>query len=472
MYHHRESKVIRRLLTSTTAVALSGTFYMPCRAEPSRLTTAHRTSSEDLAFVSKTFDHPPPKKALKKAPTDVQIYELNNSSLRDRSAFLLVHGLRGEHYPNFRWQKVVDQLTANKTFRSRYKIYFVRYSTKERLETSVPKFRTALHRLYTATNKRPITMMALSMGGNVAYESMLEPEIASTVRLLIALGTPFHGSPLFSEDWMQYSLYKKLAWPWTRVDHALALKLYFNRNRNLLADLSWDGQDNSVPTPGKFKSKLLFGPHGNLDKATINERLAEINDNHQHLKKKLVTYSGYLHNPYLDNSKAARYIESAAMYPVTLVSMRVPAHLAREHPVLEMLNHDIASIYVNDNWRKKSQPSPFIYALNDGITPVSSALFLPKQVLADTPLANSSDIKNLRGKTDVRLARVFKNIDHLTYIDGFRPFRASEKIKDELNPDDGEKEIWQWLVDDILNTTDVAAHIAKDTDSKPDKVSD
>lgn len=471
MYQIRKSKALVRLFAFTSAVAMfSSTFYMPCGAEPSRLTTAHHNSAEDLAFVSKTFDHLPAKKDLKTQPDDVEIYELNSAPLRDRTPFLLVHGLRGEHYSYFRWQKVVDHLTRSSAFKSRYKVYFARYSTKERLDRTVPKFRMALDRLYKASKKRPITMFALSMGGNVAYESMLDPETAAKVNVLFALGTPFHGSPLFSEDWMQYSLYKKLAWPWTRIDHALAIRLYFKRNQNLLADLSWDGVDNSVPAPGKFRSRLPLGPKGNLTEAdTVNERLAEINDKSKDLKKKLIAYSGYLHNPYLDNGKAARYIESAAMYPVTLVSMRLPAHLAREHPVLEMLNRDIASTYVNDVWQKKAQKSPFIYALNDGITPVSSALFLPREFLVETPMANTTDIEKVKGNTDVRLARVFKNIDHLTYIDGFRPFGASEKIRDDLNPSEGEKEIFQWMLEDILNTNDVAAHIAE-TEVKGEKV--
>ena len=301
------------------------------------------------------------------------------------------------------------------------------------------------------------------MGGNVVYESMLDPSLERKIRVLMTMGTPFHGSPLFCEDWMQYSLYKRLSWPWTRIDHSLAIRLYFNRNRNLLEDLSWDDSDRGIPDVGKFRSSLPLGPRGDLTVAdTLNERLKEININHRHLKKKLITYGGYLDNPYLD-SKAIRFIESAAMYPVTLLWVKFPAHLAREHPVLRVLNRDIACVSVTKEWKSKEK-SPFLYALNDGITPLASALFLPEEVLSQTALTVDADIEKIKDKTDVRLARVFKNIDHLTYIDGFRPLGSNAQLKDSLNPKDGGKTIFEWILSDILDTESSVPNLASDSD--------
>src|SRR5690606_1371198 len=102
-------------------------------------------------------------------------------------------------------------------------------------------------------------------------------------------------------NWLQYSLYKRLSLPLTRIDHSLALRLYFNRNKNLVADLGWDNLDEAVPFPGEFKSKLPFGPKGVLNEKTgVNKRLQKINVGHPEIKSKLITYATYLKNPYLE----------------------------------------------------------------------------------------------------------------------------------------------------------------------------
>lgn len=454
----------RSLLCSVLiAILASGTSFIPASAKPSRLTSSPTCKSDDLAFISSSFELVPPRKKLKKTPSQVKIFDYDGTPLGNRAPLLLVHGLRGEFYPTFRWQKVAMSLTASRSFNQKYKIYLARYSTLHRLDGVIGNFRNEIDKLYRASRHQKITLVALSMGGNLCYESLLDPKTNSKVAALVTMGTPFHGSPLFSSNWLQYSLYKRLSLPLTRIDHSLALRLYFNRNKNLVADLGWDNLDEAVPFPGEFKSKLPFGPKGVLNEKTgVNKRLQKINVGHPEIKSKLITYATYLKNPYLE-PLPMRYIEKTLMYPITLFWVKFPAHLAREHAVLTMLNHDIACVDVTESWKKKAE-SPFHYALNDGITPVASALFLPPKVLQDIPLSSEKGLALLRNKTDVRIARVFKDADHLTYIDGYRPLSASQKIQDELHPDEGEKEIFDWIVSDLLSLTTGQNHVAEETE--------
>mgnify|MGYP000022239028 FL=1 len=143
-------------------------------ASPARLTTRQdvaQPSSVLYGSVSDRFASLPAGKKQRKRPTDVKIYEYDQKPLGDRSPLLLVHGLRGEYYPYFRWQKVADKLAKSDVFSSKYKIYLVRYSSLDRFDHVLPKFKDALTSLYSAAKQRPITMVALSMGGNIAYES-------------------------------------------------------------------------------------------------------------------------------------------------------------------------------------------------------------------------------------------------------------------------------------------------------------
>ncbi len=434
---------------------------MPANADVPRLTTAQNCKSQNFGLISDSFDLLPAGKKLRKSPEEVTIYEYDQAPLGNRSPLLFVHGLRGEFYSSFRWQKVAERFKANPDFDKTYKIYMCRYPTLVRLEKVTPKFAKAVDRLYAACNNKPITVVALSMGGNLVYESMLDPAVEPQIKAVMALGTPFHGSPLFSSNWMQYSIYKRLSMPWTRIDHSLALRLYFDNNKNLLEDLSWDDFDNAIPEVGKFRSKLPFGPHGVLTlDDTVNTRLRDIIDKHKRVKTKFITYGGYLHNPYFGPAPL-RYIENTALYPITFCTVKLPAHFAREHPVLKMLNRDIAAVDVRKEWKQTAKP-PFLYALNDGITPLASALFLPTDVLKSTALVSPPEVAKLRGKTDVKLARAFGNIDHLTYIDGYRPITELPKMKDDLNPELGEKDIFAWMLGDVLSLARGDGRVADD----------
>ncbi|QQR59397.1 MAG: hypothetical protein IPG59_07880 [Candidatus Melainabacteria bacterium] len=447
---------------ATTLLSLSA--FMPVLAEDSRLTSkdaelnvvvdASKNSSEsnETQTLSSEYKLPPlDPKFLKKEAKGVEFYQYDKTPLGDRKPLLMVHGLRGEFLPYFRWQHVIGHITKDSGIHSTYKVFLARYPTLTRVKTTVPAFRDQLTRLYNACGQKPITMVALSMGGNVAYEAMVVPEVSDKVKVLLAMGTMFHGSPLFSSDWMQYSIYKRLSWPWTRIDHSLALKLYFDRNENLLQDFAWDDIDGAVPIwAGKFKSRLLLGPKGELSSAnSINTRLKELNETTTHVKNKVIAYGGYLLNPYLEPT-ALRYIENTATYPITFFTTKMPAHLAREHPALGLLNRDIAAVQINPDL-KHSAKTPFFYALNDGITPISSALFLPEATMRSIYVVDEKNVAALIGKTDVKRARAFRNIDHLTFIDAKRPLGLSPKLKDELNPDAEEKHIFDWIRADLLH---------------------
>ncbi len=466
MYHLDRVLTTKAISAIACAVLISGSIQLPGECAKRRLATASGAQAEVIQEPERVLSSdkmPMSKKILRVRPNVVKIYEYDNTPLGDREPLLFVHGLRGELYPHFRWPKVLHEMKNKKDLHARYKIYLARYSTQDRIDSTVHEYRKAIARLYEVTGNRPVTVVALSMGGNLAYQGMVDKETDSKIRALLTMGTMYHGSPLFTIDWMQYSLYKRLCWPLTRLDHSLAYRLYFNKNKNLVSDFSWDDTDNTMPNVGRFRSKLLFGPKGQLTLVQdVNNRLARLNAEPTS-KKKIIAYSGYLINPYMHPS-AERIIENTFMYPVTFVTQKFPAHLAREHPVLGFMNRDIANIATSRD-SAKAAGTPFIFGLNDGITPVTSAICLPEEAMKSALIAKEVDIPKLKNMVDVGTARVFRNIDHLTFIDGYRPVTASSLIKDELNPDDGTRTMWDWLLYDLLHSEQVNGQLAKETEA-------
>ncbi|MBU6450737.1 MAG: hypothetical protein KGS72_03085 [Cyanobacteria bacterium REEB67] len=399
-----------------------------------------------------TYSLPPTGRDLKQRPTDVQIYERDTTPLGDRSPFLMVHGLRGEYQPAFRWQKLQDYLTKSPAFNTRYKIYTMRYSSLDRIGFNLDSYKNAFARLYDNCQQRPITVLALSMGGNLAYEAMTDKTIEAKTQRLFTFGTPFHGSPLFAGEWLDYSIYRRFSFPWTRVERKLTYQFYFRENKQLRDDLSWDNVDNAIPNPGKFRSLLPLGPSGELTVGnTTNERLIQVNERPVD-KRKLVTYGGYMLNPYLAR-RDKRILESPFLYPFFAFFTSFPAHFGREHAALSLINKDMSCVQTTKEVEQKAG-SPFIYVLNDGIAPLSSAIFLPKEAAREQYLAFENDVEKLKNKVDVGQARVFRNIDHLTFI-GSKPKTKITAalhfpLKDELNPQDQPREMFAWILDDVL----------------------
>jgi hypothetical protein len=301
----------------------------------------------------------------------------------------------------------------------------------------------------------------LSIGGNLVFDAMLDPEVDRKIRMLMTLGTPFHGSPLFSSDWFKYGLYKSPTLPLTRIDRAIAYHFYFRRNPNLLKDYPWDNCDSAIPNIGHFASLLPFGPKGDLTADTAENKALNAFADSNFDRKKLIAYSGYLLNPYL-LPQPARFISSRLMAPLSLIKIEIPSHMGKEHPVLKMLNRHIATVVANKQASTHAK-TKFVYGLNDGIAPLSSALFIASKYTYEQPVAQECDIAKIKDVIDVRTARVFRNIDHLSFIDNNRRvFATNSTVHDELNRGAGRRDIFNWMLLDISQCQDGDSRLAKE----------
>jgi hypothetical protein len=469
MYHQRRNWAWRLLFSTFASLSLvCATTWQPQAAFAQGDKASSGLTGRLVETRALTFPLVPAQQRLKDKPERAKIYQLDLKPLGDRRPLLMVHGLRGESRKLFRWDHVLKRLQSSSEFNDRFKIYFLRYDSTASLRTSIPQFKEELLRLRDSSGGKPVSILALSLGGNLVEQAILDPQINSAIQVVFTLGTPFHGSPLFCADWYQYSLYKNLSFPWTRVDHSLAYRFYFHCNPNLLEELEWDNADGYIPDAGRFRSLLPLGPKGNLTVANAqNDRLLKLNRESTPDKSKFITYAGYLLNPYLLPS-LKRQIETTVMAPYTYLTVKVPAHLAREHPVLKMLNHEISRTIPREGQDPKPDNWPHIYGLNDGIAPVNSAIFLPSEALKANPVDNEDDVPRLRAAADVKLARVFRNIDHLTFVDGYRPASSSPLLRDELNPQDGYRQMFDWILSDLLHSEPLPDHLAREAQRTPD----
>jgi len=442
MYHQARFLVLIWLVTALAWTASPGVAADQQKGE-------QPTPAQDPAALN--IPIPPVGKQLQVRPTRGTIYQVDRQPLQQRSPLLLVHGGAGEGKPLCRWGKVIDRFSSEPGFNRKYKIFLYRYNSSANLSESVPQFREALLQFHEAIGKKPITILALSMGGNLCQGALVDEDVDEVVDLVLAMGTPFHGSPLFSADWFQYSLSKSRLMPWARPVHSLDLRLYFAAHKNYLEDLKWDNLDNIIPEVGRFRSKLPIAPRGVLTPArAANPELAKINTESGLDKEKFIAYGGYLLNPYLMRP-GQRKLEKTILAPYRYVTVKVATQLGREHAALKLLNQEMSTMAVNPNASLVGPPSRQTFDLNDGITPLSSAMFLPPEVMKECPILHEEDLPRLRSATDVHLARVFRGIDHVTYLDGRPPHRGSPNLCDQLHPEQGQRPIIDWMLVDLMN---------------------
>lgn len=386
-----------------------------------------------------------PDQILKEKPQRLEIFQQSKEPLKDRKILLLIHGGGGEFQSMLRWDKVLEYFDKSAQFQKTFKVFMLRYDTGDSLNDEIEQAKKLIPELAKAAGK-PVTILALSMGGNVVQGALADPDVDQYVERALCMGTPFHGSPLFSADWYQYSLLKHKFGPMTRMFDAIDYRMYFSKHKNYQADLKWDNLDGGIPSIGAFKGITPLGPKGVLEPARDSSNvLRKINEQGVN-KAKIVAYAGYLLNAEIIAMTKKRRLESYLLAPYRFFTVRMPAQLGREQPALKVLSTKIGKVSAEDDTGVSLRK----FALNDGITPITSALFLAPNVVREYPILKEDDLPSLRPHVDVKLGRVFRNIDHVTFVEGIPPHRGSKFIKDELHPEDGTHTIFDWMLDELL----------------------
>jgi hypothetical protein len=381
----------------------------------------------------------PPKQVLKSAPTAVEIYQYDASPMGSRQPVLLVHGLKDEHVRMFNWQQTCQYLTSSQEFRQRYKIYLARFDTHASAQKSAEAFKPAIKEL-ASEQKHPVIVVALSIAGNVVRNAMADRSVDRSVDRLITLGTPFRGSPLFSKEWMQYSMLKGHKLSVGHFDRYVAYKIYFHLHSNLLSDYYWDNCDQRIPSIGRYQFRFPITARGFLSPPAVPPPGASISSS----RNKIIAYAAYLqYQPAAERQQngAYRIVQATQSFWTTTI----PAHLGRQHAVLRLLNPLISSVVQNSPNQQSA------YVLNDGITTLVSAVSLPESAALKNSIDGSVNSAVLASQVDLRKTRIFAGADHLTFIDGRRPRGLPAEIPDQLSPNEKPRSMFAWLLTDILN---------------------
>lgn len=204
-----------------------------------------------------------------------------------------------------------------------------------------------------------------------------------------------------------------------------------------------------------------FGPSGILSVAAdANTRINKLNLEHPADKTKFITYAGYLKNVPIEKKGLLSGVRYFLFVNYLYPSAILPTIISDKHRLLRIINSESSRMVC------KQEPGSqryYAYAMNDGVTPIISALFLPNSYCQDHHFTDEDSLKYLPAALDVSKARVFRDVDHISFVDGVHPFFKSGLVEDKLHPNEAKRTIFDWILSDLMEKAPHAGELPAGT---------
>jgi len=419
-------------------------------------------------------------------PNDLVPYK--NDALGDRQPLVLVHGIGGTEGSRFyNWDNFLAYTDNNLAFQSRYKIYLFVYNSEKSVAFLSSQLQGALKDLVHDTravgSEKNYRIVAYSEGGLLVRNALQDPIANAHAEKVITIATPFHGSPLASPDWFKEQLVQDSVLSPVRISHKIAYWVAAKKHPSFIHDFQWDNFDGSIPaanyhpnddavndyaleqkknfiTYGSFFGEEAAAADALTSELAIKEPLPKEKVKFKNLFRKniLFTYvnktisklpfgvpfkrreAGMVASAVVSDQEAAEIQENAQDTGITAVDKPgVPSLSTTPLP--------------NDQTLVVSKLTPVqsIMPYNDGISPISSSLWLgrftPNFSTVKDPMARVwAALKSLKG---TQQARLFPGMDHRNWMDG-ETRTDSIQVRDLLNPDEKAKSVFDWILYDLM----------------------
>jgi hypothetical protein len=408
------------------------------------------------------------------------LYAFNKAPLAQRIPVILIPGRAEEYQRNAWWLMLQWASEADPEFVKRFKLYVYLYDSNDPLTKQANGFiHDVKARFAQRLNqpKQPLVLVTYSLGGLIAREAMSDSAILKGVHTMFALGVPFHGSPIFEQDWFSYYLGTRHFSPLRRAWDQAAYKVYLSDKSNLTPGMRWDNFDRSLARFDLANETSLGRTVSHQAKAhRINQLMGQLDGNIANrltnslpantlvtqqaqitaLKQKTIVYACYLKNRFIANNQGnANGLQalpkavgkSAKALPSLFFGSFFPFYVFSVHWVLQFTNDQLT------NLPTYTPEAPFgknnrLYAYNDGVVPLSSALYLPPNT---TPYYG--DPRTLAHYIDVKQARVFSGLDHVE-LGEYTDKPNSIISADLLHPTEAKRSPNAWLLHDIKHLFD------------------
>ncbi len=378
------------------------------------------------------------------------------SKIDSRTPLILIHGIGGRESASFKWDNFLEYAEQHPEFRERFRVYLFEYDTSR----SVPEISTAIRdtlRTFLAENNYPkFRVLAFSEGGLVYRNAMQDPIIFRHTDKVVTVASPFHGSPLANEDWLSSQLKDKRISLMT-LTHKLSYAIVEMKHPSFREDFHWQELDDTGSQPQKqyaLESHHNFIAYGSY--FGVNNRQHEQLFRELEIRQSAPDEDRKLRNFF--NKHLVFDLVQNALTRIAEVNMKLALKARQMLPIpgTSDENTDATAIAGGAaNIENSAQPLGMITPLllyNDGISPISSSLWLGRYTSRFTMLPDTGDrdwaaLRSLKGK---HKARLFHSMDHANWMDGRN--RSSEaRLHDLLNPQEPPKTVFEWYMHDLTS---------------------
>lgn len=390
-----------------------------------------------------------------------QLVPYSNEPLADQTPLILLHGIGGEDDQKFaNWDRFLAYTDANPDFQKRFKVYLFRYDSQESVDRVAQVLRATLQMFIRSEHPKPFRVLAYSEGGLLYRQAMADPTVDRHTERLITIGTPHHGSPLASPTWMHAELQSGSRLSALRITERLSYWVAKKQYPTFENDFRWDNFDGAIPqadtspipairpnTPAlpSFENRLItYGSYFDPNDTLATPLREELD----------------LQHTMPEDQRQFRHVFSPKHLAIALVGKhmaRLPLAFAHRGKPVEpnpaKAQPPTEGLLLSATDFSTLTPPPSMMAYNDGISPISSTLWLGRFFTPDlsklpNPLAGLwQTLRQLKG---TGRARLFPALDHRDWMIG--EGRSGEKaVSDLLNPDDPPRTVFDWFLHDLMS---------------------
>lgn len=411
-------------------------------------------------------------------PNDLVAYKTD--ALGDRQPLVLVHGIGGtEGSKYYNWDNFLNYTDNNLAFQSRYKIYLFEYNSEKSVSFLSDQLKDALkdliHDTREAGSSKNYRIVAYSEGGLLVRNALQDAAVNAHAEKVITIATPFHGSPLASPDWFKEQIVQDSVLSPVRISHKFAYWVAAKKHPTFIHDFQWDNFDGSIPAANyhpnddavsdyaleQKKNFITYGSFFGEEASAANALTSELS-----IKEPLPKETTKLKNIFRKNILFTYVNKTIAKLPFGVPFKRreagvVAAAVVSDDKAQELKENaqeggtPVSTSPLADDKTlvtAKLAPVQSIMPYNDGISPISSSLWLgrftPEFSTIKDPMARVwAALKSLKG---TQQARLFPGMDHRNWMDG-ETRTDSSQVRDLLNPDEKARTVFDWIVYDLMS---------------------
>lgn len=346
-----------------------------------------------------------------------QVYTFDSRPLGERTPVILIPGRAEEVQFSQWWRSIGGYAPRQQAFNQHYKLYLFLYDSTHDIPALSRDLKHALLSLKpTLAPGKSVLLVSYSQGGLMAYDAMEDPGVYQMTRAHVAMAVPFYGTPMFSEAWFQQHFEIEGSTPLRRKWDLLMHRLYVKNKRTLVQHMNWN------PRPRAHSTAC--------NQAPVAESC---------IKSRMIVYGSYVpQKPVIEKPAVTKIAKETLKLPYYVGNQVFPFYVFSLHRVFRTMSVAVGNVPdVND-------PTYFPFKLNDGVVPLSSALFLAAHATAPMP----ADLPGMQNRVDVQKARVFEDLDHMDYAELHRS-REELRRNDLLHLQEGRRSPMEWLLYDL-----------------------